>query len=161
MLIRKMSIDDYEAVYELWINTPGMGLNTTDDSKDGIEKYLYRNPNTCFVAENENEIIGVIMSGHDGRRGFIHHTSVKASEREQGIGSALLESAMSALKSEGIHKTALVVIAKNETGNAFWEKRGFTSREDLVYRNKNISELIRIAVESDTLPPPCRFTAEH
>ena len=161
MLIRKMSIDDYEAVYKLWINTPGMGLNTTDDSKDGIEKYLYRNPNTCFVAENENEIIGVIMSGHDGRRGLIHHTSVKASEREQGIGSALLESAMSALKSEGIHKTALVVFAKNKIGNAFWEKRGFTSREDLVYRNKNISELIRVAVESDTLPPPCRFTAEH
>lgn len=144
MIIRKMSIDDYDAVYQLWLHTPGMGLSTTDDSKDGIEKYLHRNPNTCFVAENENEIVGVIMSGHDGRRGFIHHTSVKASERGQGIGSALLESAMRALKSEGIHKVALVVFANNEIGNAFWEKHGFIARQDLVYRNRNIRELIRV-----------------
>lgn len=146
MRIRKMSIDDYDAVYKLWLNSPGMGLNTTDDSRDGIEKYLYRNPNTCFVAEDENEITGVIMSGHDGRRGFIHHTSVKVSERGQGIGRALLESAMSALESEGIHKVALVVFSKNEIGNVFWEKCGFIPREDLVYRNKNINELIRIDI---------------
>lgn len=146
MRIRKMSADDYDAVYKLWLNTAGMGLNTTDDSRDGIEKYLYRNPNTCFVAENENEIIGAIMSGHDGRRGFIYHISVKVSQRGQGIGRALLESVMNALKSEGIHKVALVVFSENEIGNAFWEKCGFVSREDLAYRNKNISELTRIDI---------------
>lgn len=144
MIIRKMAIDDYDGVYKLWLNTPGMGLNTTDDSREGIEGYLYRNPNTCFVAEKENEIIGVIMSGHDGRRGYIYHASVKVSEREQGIGRALLESAMSALENEGIQKVALVVFMHNEIGNAFWEKCGFSSRDDLVYRNKSIRELIRI-----------------
>lgn len=146
MEIRVMTIDDYDGVYQLWINTPGMGLNNLDDSKDGIRKYLLRNPKTCFVAENDNdgEIIGVIMSGHDGRRGFIHHTAVKVSERGQGIGSTLLDHAMDALRNEGINKVSLVVFGRNETGNSFWEKRGFTKREDLIYRNKNINELERI-----------------
>ena len=139
-----MNIDDYSEVYNLWINTPGMGLNTTDDSEAGIKKYLDRNPTTCFVAEDNGGIIGVILSGHDGRRGFIHHTAVKVSERNRGIGSALVDHAMTALKNEGINKVALVVFDKNEIGNAFWEKRGFTCRDDLRYRNKNINELTRI-----------------
>ena len=74
--IRVMTINDYDGVYDLWINTPGMGLNTTDDSREGIAKYLRRNPTTSFVAECEGTIIGVIMAGHDGRRGYIHHTAV-------------------------------------------------------------------------------------
>ena len=144
MKIRLMNQADYDGVYDLWINTPGMGLNKTDDSREGIEKYLRRNPDTCFVAEEGSRIIGVIMSGHDGRRGFIHHTAVKPSGRNRGIGSALVEHAMTSLKNEGINKVALVVFNKNEIGNSFWEKRGFTSREDLIYRNKNINDLERI-----------------
>lgn len=144
MKIRKMLAADYDQVYTLWTHTPGLGLNTTDDSREGITKYLQRNPDTCFVAEKNFEIIGVILSGHDGRRGFIHHTAVKVSERENGIGSSLVEHAMNALKKEGIHKVALVVFSKNETGNSFWEKSGFIIRDDLIYRNQNINELIRI-----------------
>ena len=144
MNMRKMVTDDYDEIYKLWLSTPGMGLNTIDDSKDGIEKYLRRNPNTCFVAEQDGEIIGVIMSGHDGRRGFIHHTAVKTTERGHGVGSSLLEHAMNALSDEGINKVALVVFGKNEIGNHFWEKRGFTARDDLVYRNKNINPLTKI-----------------
>ncbi len=144
MTIRTMNIEDYEKVYDLWIHTKGMGLNTTDDSKEGIEKYLHRNPNTCFVAEDNGEIIGVIMSGHDGRRGFIHHTTVKTEYREKGIGKKLVDSALTALEAEGIHKAALVAFEKNTLGNIFWEKVGFTVRDDLVYRNKNIHELERI-----------------
>jgi len=139
-----MSIDDYNGVYRLWLNTPGMGLNTTDDSREGIQKYLIRNPNTNFVSEKNGEIIGVILSGHDGRRGFINHTAVKVSERGSGIGGKLVDSAMTALEKEGINKVALVVYDKNEVGNNFWEKCGFIVRNDLVYRNKNIRELINI-----------------
>ena len=144
MIIRLMTIDDYEGVYSLWLNTPGMGLNTTDDSREGIEAYLKRNPTTCFVAEQEGTIIGVILSGHDGRRGFIHHTAVSLDHRQEGIGSALVDHAMNALEQEGIHKVALVVFARNEKGNTFWEKRGFARRDDLVYRNRSITELTRI-----------------
>ena len=144
MVIRKMTIDDYDNIYSLWINTPGMGLNDIDDSRSGIEKYLRRNPETCFVAENDNTIVGVIMCGNDGRRGYIHHTAVALSERNKGIGTALVDAALDALRNEGITKVALVVFSKNESGNAFWEKRGFVVREDLVYRNKHIRELTRI-----------------
>ena len=78
--IRIMTISDYEQVYALWLSIPGMGLNNLDDSKEGIEKYLKRNPSTCFVAEKNDSIIGVILSGHDGRRGYIHHTAVAEKE---------------------------------------------------------------------------------
>jgi len=102
MIIRKMKIDDYDCVYDLWLNTPGMGLNNLDDSRQGIEKYLKRNPETCFVAEKDNMIIGVILCGNDGRRGYIHHTAVSVSERRSGVGTALVDAAMNALKSEGL-----------------------------------------------------------
>jgi len=144
MQIRKMTINDYDQVYALWLNTPGMGLNTLDDSRDGIEKYLLRNPNTSFVAEKNGVIVGGILCGHDGRRGYIHHTAVSQSEQRNGIGAALLNAAMNALEHEGITKVVLVAFAGNEKGNTFWEKRGFTTREDLVYRNKAIVELTNI-----------------
>ena len=143
MEIRKMTAADYDGVYRLWLDTPGMGLNNLDDSREGIERYLRRNPGTCFVAQKRGRIVGAIMSGHDGRRGYIYHTAVAVPERRQGIGSALLAAAFDALEREGINKVALVVFGRNRDGNRFWEANGFTSREDLVYRNKNIREFIR------------------
>jgi len=142
--IRIMSMNDYEAVYHLWISTPGMGLNNLDDSKEGIRKYLERNPTTCFVAEDGENIIGVILCGHDGRRGFIYHTAVHINYRDQGIAKTLVKNAIQALEVEGINKVALVVFGENKIGNAFWDKLGFSDRLDLVYRNKGIREFNRI-----------------
>lgn len=139
-----MTIEDYEKVYQLWLSCEGMGLNNLDDSKDGIAKYLNRNPDTCFVAEKSDEIVGVIIAGHDGRRGFIYHTAVNSDYRNQGIATKLVDVTMDALKANGINKVALVVFDRNEVGNTFWEKVGFNAREDLVYRNKAIAELVRI-----------------
>jgi len=142
--IRPMTIADYDGVYDLWISTPGMGLNTTDDSREGIARYLRHNPTTCFVAEEAGRIVGVIIAGHDGRRGFIYHTAVREEAQRKGVGTQLVKAALTALKAEGIHKVALVVFGRNEKGNAFWEKQGFSAREDLVYRNKALTELERI-----------------
>ena len=141
---RIMDISDYEQVYRLWLSCAGMGLNNLDDSKDGIKRFLDRNPDTCFVALEQEKIIGVIIAGNDGRRGYIYHTAVDPEQRHRGIATRLVNEAMGALKSLGINKTALVVFSKNEGGNAFWEKSGFTSRDDLVYRNKTITEMVRI-----------------
>lgn len=141
MKIVKMKIKDYIDVYSLWISTPGMGLNTVDDSKKGIKKYIKRNPSTCFIAKENKKVIGVILSGHDGRRGFIHHTAVDCAYRNKGIGTALVNKAIEALKKEGIHKVGFVVFKNNELGNKFWESYGFKIREDLVYRNKVISDI--------------------
>lgn len=144
MTIRTMTPDDYDQVHALWMRTPGMGLNATDDSREGLERYLSRNPRTCFVAVDEEKggaVIGVIVSGHDGRRGYIYHTTVDPAYRGRGIGSALVERAMEALEREGIHKVAMLVFKDNRLGNDFWERRGFTVRQDVAYRNRNIHEL--------------------
>ena len=118
----------------------GMGLNNLDDSKEGIGRFLNRNPDTCFVAELENVIIGVILTGNDGRGGYIYHTAVNSKLRRQGFAKKLVETAMNALKKIGINKVALVVFNKNEIGNSFWQKMGFTIRNDLIYRNKVLAE---------------------
>lgn len=144
MTIRKMVISDYDKVYSLWLSCKGMGLNDLDDSREGISRYLSRNPETCFVAEDNHSIIGVIISGHDGRRGYIYHTAVSPDCRKQGIGRQLVDSAMNALKEQGINKTALVCFSKNEEGNAFWQNIGFTKRTDLSYRNKALADMKRI-----------------
>lgn len=144
MNIRVMTIDDYENVYALWLSCKGMGLNNLDDSKDGIYKFLQRNPETCFVAESDNKITGVIIVGNDGRRGYIYHTAVHPDYRHNGIATQLVNKAMLALKTIGINKTALVVFERNTTGNAFWEKIGFTVRNDLIYRNLSLADMKRI-----------------
>ena len=117
-----------------------MGLNNLDDSEEGIERFLNRNPETCFVMEQDGLIIGAIMAGNDGRRGYIYHTAVREEYRGQHVGQKLVAAVMQALKECGINKVALVVFEKNEGGNAFWEKTGFTVRKDIVYRNKEINK---------------------
>ncbi len=144
MIIRKMKIDDYDKVYDLWMSCSGMGLNNLDDSRKGIEKFLLRNPETCFVVENESSIIGVILAGNDGRRGYIYHTAVHPDFRNQGLAKKLVENVINELTELGINKVALVVFEKNQSGNAFWEKQGFTVRNDLVYRNKSLADIVRI-----------------
>lgn len=129
LVIRNMTIADYESVYDLWMNCAGMGLNNLDDSREGIDKFLKRNPNTCFAAMSEDEIVGVILAGNDGRRGYLYHTAVHPNYRKKGIGTKLVEAAVQALKDEGIHKAALVVFERNKDGNAFWEKQGFTDTQ--------------------------------
>ena len=144
VIIRKMELDDYGAVYALWMSCEGMGLNNLDDSKEGIERFLKRNPDTCFAAFQDKEIVGVILAGNDGRRGYIYHTAVRRDYRRKGIAKTLVTRVMEALNEAGIHKVALVVFERNEKGNEFWEKQGFTVREDLVYRNRAITEMVRI-----------------
>lgn len=143
MEYRLMTIEDYEEAYSLWILC-GNGLNDKDDSREGIEKYLKRNPATSFVAVSENKVVGVILCGHDGRRGIIQHACVSPDFRRLGIGSKLVSLAMEALKAEGINKVLLVAFKKNAAGNAFWEEEGFTLRDDLNYRNKALTDLVRI-----------------
>lgn len=146
---RIMTIDDYDAVYDLWMHTPGMGLNAVDDSREGIEAYLRRNPTSSFVAECEAGIVGVIMAGHDGRRGYIYHTAVLPIHRKQGIATTLVDHALAALEKEGIKKVALLVFKENELGNQFWEATGFSERSDIAYRNKFIQMMEKIEIKAE------------
>ena len=141
---RTMDISDYDGVYALWMSCKNMGFNDVDDSWEGIGRYLKRNPTTCFVCELDGRLAGIILSGHDGRRGFIHHMAVAEAFRRQGVGKALVDRALEALKAEDISKVALLTFKYNEAGNAFWERQGFSLREDLNYRNRALVELRRI-----------------
>lgn len=133
-----MTADDYDYVARLWTNSSGIGVNP-DDSKENISKYLERNPNTSFVAIENNEIVGAILAGYDGYRGFIHHTAVSTTHRGMGIGTKLVNAAVDAIRNEGINKVVLVTFKTNTLGNNFWEKQGFKVREDLYYRDLRIN----------------------
>jgi len=135
MEVVEMKISNYEDIFILWTSTPGMGLRNLDDSKEGIDKFLRRNPTTNFIAEEDGEIVGSILCGHDGRRGYIYHTAVDMRYRGKGIGKNLVNSVINALKREGINKATLVVFTNNEVGNGFWRSMGWEKREDLNYYN--------------------------
>ena len=144
MTIRPMRADDYDRVWALWMSCKNMGFNDLDDSRAGIERLLRRNPDTCFVAEREGDLAGVILAGQDGRRGYIYHMAVAEAHRRRGVGAALAERCLAAMKAEGINKVALLVFKYNDAGNAFWEKMGFALREDVNYRNLALAALVRI-----------------
>ncbi|VTY21523.1 GNAT family N-acetyltransferase [Streptococcus anginosus] len=144
MNIREIIETDYDQVYQLWLSCVGMGLNDLDDSKEGIARFLQRNPQTCLVAVENQTIIGAILVGSDGRRAYIYHTAVHPNYRRRGIARQLVEAVLTVLDDLKIHKVALVVFKRNKEGNQFWEKLGFSVREDLIYRNQARTEMTRI-----------------
>ena len=139
--IRQVTIEDYDAIFALWNSTEQSrrALNPVDDSREGIERYLKRNPGTCFAAAEGDRIIGVILTGHDGRRGIIHHLCVHPDFRRAGIASRLVSAAEEALQKEGIQKVFGLVFVDNKTANGFWEKQGYSLRTNLNYRNKSLN----------------------
>jgi len=142
--VKQVTIDDYDAIFELWNSTEQSrrALNPVDDSREGIERYLKRNPETCFAAVINGRIIGVILTGHDGRRGIIHHMCVHPDFRRMGIAAHLVSLAEKALKKEGIQKIFGLVFSDNEPANRFWEKQGYSLRTNLNYRNKSLNAQI-------------------
>lgn len=136
--ICNMRQKDYKEVHALWLSCDGIGLNEIDDSESGIARFLLRNPETCFVARIDGKVVGAILTGQDGRRGYIYHLAVAEQCRGKGIAKELVCCAVHALEGLGIQKAALVVFSNNEDGNQFWEQVGFTVREDLTYRNRMV-----------------------
>lgn len=139
MKIRTMTMEDYEQVHTLWMGISGFGIRSMDDSKAGVEKFLKRNPTTSVVAEDNGKIVGCILCGHDGRRGCLYHVCVNSEYRNHGIGKAMVEFCMEALKKEEINKVSIIAFTKNEIGNRFWKKLGWEFREDLNYYDLTIN----------------------
>ena len=138
MEIRLMTPEDYDEVYALWYGTQGMRLRSGDDTKEGITKFLEKNPTSNFVVVENNEIVGVIMCGMDGRRAYIYHTTVKEPLRGKGIGKALLNKVYEAIRAAGIRKNGLLVIKDNEIGKGFWRSQGWGERHDVLYYSINM-----------------------
>lgn len=131
--IRVMTMEDYEEVHRLWMEISGFGIRSIDDSKEGVERFIKRNPTTSMTAFHDGKLIGSILCGHDGRRGCLYHVCVKESYRKHGIGQRLVHACLEALKEEHINKVNLIAFQKNEVGNRFWKGLGWTYRDDVNY----------------------------
>jgi N-acetylglutamate synthase len=122
---------DYDEVMALWRATEGLTLRAAD-SREAIAGYLTRNPSLSFVARGDGRLVGAVLAGTDGRRGYLQHLAVAPSYRGQGLGRALAEHAVAALRAVGVEKCHLMVRCENEPARAFWEHLGWTVREDIV-----------------------------
>ena len=139
-MVRIMTIEDYEGVYALWKKIKGFGIRSIDDSKEGVARFLKRNPTTSVVAEKDGRIVGSILCGHDGRRGCLYHVCVDEDSRRHEIGKRMVVFAMKALKEEKINKVSLIAFTENDIGNAFWNTIGWTERLDLNYYDFTLNE---------------------
>lgn len=136
--IRPMTMDDFDEVHALWMTIHGFGIRSIDDAREGVERFLKRNPGCSVVAERtipaadaKKEIVGSILCGHDGRTACLYHVSVREDLRRHGIGKAMVLACMRALQREKVSKISLVAFQSNIVGNEFWNAEGWTRRTDL------------------------------
>lgn len=139
-MIRCMKPEDYAGVYDLWTRIKGFAIRSMDDSKENVLRFLQRNPNMSYVAEEDGKIVGSVLCGHDGRRGCLYHVCVDEKYRKRGIGTSLAKATTEALKKEGINTVSLVAFSTNETGNRFWQKLGWEMRGDLVSYDMSLND---------------------
>lgn len=130
MQYRNMQISDYDDVMQLWRSCEGINLRDAD-SPAGIASYLERNPGLSFVALNDSGIVGSLMAGHDGKRGYIQHLAVATTARRQGVAAELVERCLEALRAQGIVKSHVHVINSNQLGRDFWTRRGWHHRAEI------------------------------
>ncbi len=135
--IKPFTIDAYAQVCGLWQKCEGVGLSDAD-SREGVAAYLERNPGLSFVATNDATVVGAILCGHDGRRGYLNHLAVREDWRRHSIGRRLVESCLAALRRVGIQKCHIFVYNQNEAGFKFWKSLGWTPRGDLSLISKSI-----------------------
>jgi putative acetyltransferase len=136
--LRPLTIADYDDAYALWLKTEGMGLNASD-SREAIASFLDRNPALSLVACNSNgAIVGTVLCGHDGRRGYLHHLAVEKASRKKGIGRALIDACLDKLGALQIQKCNLFIFASNTEGRNFWLHQGWSAREDIVLVQKEL-----------------------
>jgi len=139
MEIRELTIENCEEVLSLWQSTDGIGLDRDVDTKERIRIYLQRNPGLSFAAFEKGKVIGAVLCGHDGRRGYLQHLTVAEGHRNKGTGAALAEKVISKLRTLGIQQCNIFVFANNPSGQAFWERNGWAERTDLKVLSKSIT----------------------
>ncbi len=129
--LRPMKEEDYAEAHDLWMTIHGFGIRSIDDSKEGVSRFLKRNPGISVVAEAKGKIVGTILCGHDGRTGYFYHVCVQEEYRRHGIGKAMAIFCMRALQEEQVNKVSLIAFTGNAIGNKFWHESGWKMREDV------------------------------
>lgn len=123
-----MTIADHEEVVALWTSTEGMGEAET---RDELARFLDRNEGFSVVARADDALVGAVLCGHDGRRGYLYHLAVALSHRQKGVGRELAETCLSRLASIGIPRCSIHIYADNDDGEVFWRRIGWRLRTDL------------------------------
>lgn len=121
---RPFVIEDYDSAVALWRAVDGVEI-CEGDSREQIRDYLARNPGLSQVAEAAGEIVGALLCGHDGRRGYIYHLAVAAAFRGRGIGKMMLTECIPGLRKAGIERALILVEKNNAKGHAFWLRHGW------------------------------------
>ena len=129
--VTTMRISDVSRVRALWKRTRGIGLNDSD-APSRIRSYLRRNSGMSFVARERGRIVGAVLCGHEGRRGYLHHLAVSPSFRRRGVGQLLVARCLTALRVKGITKCNAMLFRGNIPGLKFWKRTGWKVRRDLV-----------------------------
>ena len=137
LLIREFRLSDYDSACALWQRSEGIGLSQADEPRN-VARFLDRNPGLSFVAEEEGRIVGAILCGNDGRRGFLHHLAVDNDHRRSGIGRRLVERCLSALAAAGLRKCHIFVLADNVEGQRFWRTIGWEERTTLKVMSRDV-----------------------
>jgi ribosomal protein S18 acetylase RimI-like enzyme len=130
LLIREFTMADYDSAYALWSRTEGVGLSQADERRN-LAHFIVRNPGLSFIAEDGGRIVGAVLCGSDGRRGFLHHLAVEKGHRRAGIGRELVQRCLLALSTAGLRKCHIFVIADNVEGQRFWRTIGWEERTTL------------------------------
>jgi ribosomal protein S18 acetylase RimI-like enzyme len=135
--ILPFDIESYDEVFALWQQCEGVGLSNAD-SPQNIRSYLDRNPGMSFVALSHGKVVGAVLAGHDGRRGYIHHLAVHPHYRRKGLGRQLVKRCLAVLADSGIQKCHLFIFNDNTGGVEFWKSIGWIHRSDISVVSKNI-----------------------
>ena len=128
--IRVMKLNDLQQALKFWETSAGVGLNESD-TIEHLTDFLQRNPELSLVAVDNEEIVGAVLCGHDGRRGYPHHLAVSPNYQRQGVGTQLVERCLVALRERQILTHNVFVYSDNEDGSVFWRLQGWRDREDL------------------------------
>ena len=131
--------DDYDDALALWQRSEGIGLRAAD-SREGIARYLARNPGTSYVARDGGALIGVALCGHDGRSGYLHHLAVAESHRRHRIGTALVRQCLAALRAQGFERCHLFLHDTNDAAYRFWQDGGWLRRGNLIMMSRDLGE---------------------
>ena len=121
---REFSIDDYDATLELWQRVEGLEVAEGDD-KEGVAQFVARNPGLSRVAIDNGKLVGVVMCGHDGRRGHMYHLAVDPAYRRYGLGKRLVQECLDGLRRVGVIRAIILVADDNLGGTEFWKRAGW------------------------------------
>src|SRR4029077_9353149 len=124
MEIREFRIEDYDAAVELWKRVEGLDVAEGDD-RENIKRFLKQNAGLSRVATDGSTIVGAVLCGHDGRRGYIYHLAVDPKYQGRGVGKRLVTECLEGLRRTGLERATIMVADDNPRGREFWKRCGW------------------------------------